>query len=124
MANPFLHIELLTGDVAQAKRFYTNLFDWKLEDLPVADAEPYPLIKPGEGPNGGIFAMSAGGRPYWLTYIRVDDIKSSVAKATQLGATIVEDIAEFAEYGWASVLADPEGAVFAIWQYRENTAEH
>ena len=118
MVNPFLHIELQTNDVAQAKQFYTSLFDWTLDDLPVPDGEPYPVIKTGEAPNGGIFGLPNGSRPYWLTYIKVDDIQASVAKAKKLGATIIEEISEFGEYGWMSVLSDPAGAVFAIWQYK------
>ena len=31
MANPFVHIELETNDVAKAKTFYSKLFDWKLK---------------------------------------------------------------------------------------------
>lgn len=124
MANPVIHIELLTADAAKGEIFYTSLFDWQTEALPVPDSEPYPVVKSAEGPNIGFFSMPAGGRPYWLSYIRVDDIKTSVAKAKALGATVVEEIAEFGDYGWSSVIADPEGAVFAIWQYRENTAEH
>ena len=118
MANPFLHIELQTNDVAQAKQFYTSLFDWTLDDLPVPDGEPYPVIKTGEAPNGGIFGVHSGSRPYWLTYIKVDDIQASLVKAKKLGATIIEEISEFGEYGWMSVLSDPAGAVFAIWQYK------
>jgi predicted enzyme related to lactoylglutathione lyase len=34
MANPFVHIELQTRDLARAKEFYSGLFDWKLEDIP------------------------------------------------------------------------------------------
>ena len=32
MANPFVHVELATTDVAKAKSFYQSLFDWKLKD--------------------------------------------------------------------------------------------
>ena len=32
MANPFVHVELHTDDVAKAKAFYSRLFGWKLED--------------------------------------------------------------------------------------------
>ena len=28
MANPFVHVELMTGDVDKAKAFYEALFDW------------------------------------------------------------------------------------------------
>lgn len=118
MANPAIHIEHLSSNVAQAKQFYTSLFDWKVEDMPVPDGEPYQVVKSAEGPNIGFYVIPGNIQPSWLTYIRVDDIKASVAKATQLGATIVEEIAEFGDYGWSSVIADPAGAVFAIWEYK------
>ena len=35
MANAFVHLELNTQDVDKAKNFYTQLFDWKLEDTPM-----------------------------------------------------------------------------------------
>src|SRR6266571_402916 len=33
MANPFVHVELATTDIDQAKSFYRSLFDWKLNDM-------------------------------------------------------------------------------------------
>ena len=32
MANPFVHVELMSTDVDKAKSFYGKLFDWTLED--------------------------------------------------------------------------------------------
>jgi len=50
MANPFVHIELQTGDLARAKAFYSQLFDWKLEDLAAPEGGiPYTLINVGAG---------------------------------------------------------------------------
>ena len=34
MTNPFVHVELMTGDVDKAKAFYGALFDWDPEDVP------------------------------------------------------------------------------------------
>lgn len=51
MANPFVHVELMTTDVAKAKDFYGKLFDWKLEDIPGMD---YTIINVGEGTGGGM----------------------------------------------------------------------
>jgi hypothetical protein len=50
MANPFVHIELQTNDLARAVEFYPNLFDWKLEDAPGID---YTMIDLGEGIRDG-----------------------------------------------------------------------
>ena len=35
MANPFVHVELSTTDLGQAKTFYGKLFDWKMQDIPM-----------------------------------------------------------------------------------------
>lgn len=44
MPNPFMHVELNTTDVGKAKSFYTALFDWKLEDVPMSDRD-YTMIQ-------------------------------------------------------------------------------
>ena len=44
MRNPFVHVELVTTDVAKAKSFYGKLFKWKLEDVDMGDMI-YTLIK-------------------------------------------------------------------------------
>ena len=49
MANPFVHVELNTTDLATAKTFYGKLFDWKLEDMPMP-AGSYTMIKVGTAP--------------------------------------------------------------------------
>jgi predicted enzyme related to lactoylglutathione lyase len=51
MANPFVHVELNTTDVAKAKAFYGKLFNWKMEDIPMPDFT-YTTISVGEGTGG------------------------------------------------------------------------
>ncbi|MFZ1548641.1 MAG: VOC family protein [Candidatus Nitrotoga sp.] len=123
MANPFVHIELQTGDVAKAKEFYSKLFDWKLEDLPMPGGSgTYTMINVGEGTGGGMMTSPAPGvPPQWLAYIGVDDVAASTAKAKLLGATVVQDVMEVGSYGWMSIIVDPTGATFALW--KEKTRE-
>lgn len=118
MANPFVHVELQTSDLAGARTFYSQLFDWELEDLPAPeDGIPYIMIKVGEGTGGGMMSIPVPGiAPHWQAYVAVDDIKASTEKARALGATIKQDVMSIGEHGWISVLADPAGAVFALWQ--------
>jgi len=114
MANPFVHIELQTKDVERSKKFYSGLFDWKLEDIPGMD---YTLINVGEGTGGGMMKNPAPDMTdHWFPYVLVDDIAASTKKAQFLGATIREDITEIPDMGWFSVIADPTGAVFGLWQ--------
>jgi predicted enzyme related to lactoylglutathione lyase len=123
MANPFVHIELHTGDLARAKDFYSRLFDWKLEDIPAPGGEmPYTMINVGEGTGGGMFAFPEGTEPpHWLAYVGVDDIEASTRKARELGATVLQDVMEIGKYGRMSVIRDPAGAEIAMWQPKMGT---
>ncbi len=117
MANPFVHIELMTQDVERSKKFYTGLFDWKLEDIPGMD---YTMINVGEGTGGGMMKNQVPGVPdHWLPYILVNDVAASTKKAQSLGATIAKDVTEIPDFGWFSVIIDPTGAAFAFWQSKE-----
>jgi len=114
MANPFVHVELATDDLAKAKEFYKSLFSWKLKEMPEYD---YALIEVGEGTGGGMMKNSVPGAPsHWLAYVLVDDVAASTQKAKSLGATIVREVTEVPNMGWFSVLIDPTGAALGMWQ--------
>lgn len=117
MANPFVHIELHTKDIAKAKDFYSKLFDWKLTDVPMpGDAGgTYTLIDVGGGTGGGMF-QNPDGPPRWVAYVAVEDIAAATRKARELGANIVQDVTSIGEHGWFSMMIDPTGAIFALWQ--------
>ena len=116
MANPFVHVELNTTDLGEAKAFYGELFDWTLEDMPGA-GEAYTLIKVGEGTGGGMMKHPVPGAPSsWLAYVLVDDITASTHKAKSLGATVMRDVTEVPGYGWFSIILDPTGAALGLWK--------
>jgi hypothetical protein len=117
MANPFVHVELSTTDVAKAKAFYGSLFDWKLEDVPMGPGDTYTLIKVGEGTGGGMMKQPApGAQSAWLVYVLVDDVRAATAKARSLGARVLQDVAAVGDMGSFSVIADPTGAPLALWE--------
>jgi len=114
MANPFVHIELHTKDPDKSKKFYAGMFDWKLEDIPDMD---YTMINVGEGTGGGMMKNPIPGGPdNWLPYILVGDVAGSTKKAKSLGAAIARDVTEVPDMGWFSVIIDPTGAAFGLWQ--------
>ena len=124
MANPFVHIELQTKDLARSKDFYSKLFDWKLIDEPMADGGTYTMINVGEGTGGGMYVNpDPAVPPAWLAYVAVDDIVASTNKARELGATVVRDVTEIDEYGWFSVILDPAGATIALWKPNQAPAK-
>ncbi len=83
MANPFVHVELMTNDVSKAKKFYQGLFTWKLEDMPGME---YTMISVGEGTGGGMMKNPVPNMPsHWMAYVLVDDVAAATKKAKSLG---------------------------------------
>lgn len=116
MANPFVHVELATTDLEKAKGFYGKLFDWKLTDMPMPSGT-YTMIDVGEGTGGGMMKNPMPGAPSaWMAYVQVDDIKAATEKARSLGAAICKDVTEITGFGWLSILTDPTGATFGLWE--------
>ena len=116
MANPFVHVELNTTDLDKAKTFYTKLFAWKLEDVPMPGGT-YTMISVGEGTGGGMMKHPMpGASSMWLAYVQVDDIAGATQKAKALGATVIKDVTEVMGAGWLSIIIDPTGAALGLWK--------
>jgi uncharacterized protein len=117
MGNPFVHVELHTQDVAKAKKFYKALFDWKTKDVPMGPGGSYTMIEVGEGTGGGMMKSPMPGVPaQWVAYVGVSNVAAATKKAEQLGAKIIQGKTEVPGFGWFSTIADPTGAVLALWQ--------
>ncbi len=119
MANPFVHVELATTDLAVAKTFYGSLFDWTLDDVDMGGGMSYTMIRVGEGTGGGMMAHPMAGQPSaWLPYVTVDDIGAATEKARSLGASVIREETEVMGAGWFAIIQDPTGAVLGLWQER------
>ena len=119
MANPFVHVELHTDGLGKAKAFYSELLDWRLEDVPMGEGT-YTSIGVGEGTGGGMMNNPAPNVPsHWLPYIAVSDVAAASAKAEKLGATIVQPKTEVPDMGSFSIITDPTGATVGLWQAKQ-----
>jgi uncharacterized protein len=118
MANPFAHVELNTSDPEKAKAFYSQLFQWNLEDIPnpATPTGSYTMINVGKGTGGGIMKQVPGGPSGWLAYVEVEDIHAATQKAKALGGKIMKDVTEVPGMGWLSFIQDPTGAVLGLWK--------
>lgn len=112
--------DLGTRDRERAVKFYSELFGWEI----VIDAKDDPMygyahIKNGEEFIGGMLPPahhSLNAPPNWLPYFQVSDCEASAAKAAELGAAIYLEPTIMENVGTMSVVADPQRAVFAIFQ--------
>jgi predicted enzyme related to lactoylglutathione lyase len=116
MANPFVHVELNSTDIAKSKAFYTKMFGWKLEDVPMPNMT-YTMIGVGEGTGGGMMQQMKPGAPsIWIAYVLVDDVAAATAKAKSLGAKVMQDVTPVMDMGSFSIIVDPTGAHLGMWQ--------
>ena len=71
VANPFVHVEDHTTDLARAREFYTGLFGWKLQDVPTPGNGSYTMIDVGGGTGGRMMAAQRPGEPsHWMRLCR------------------------------------------------------
>ena len=118
MANPFVHVELNSNDVAKARPFYAQLFGWELKDMDMGPMGTYTTIGVGEsGTGGGMMQHPMPGAPsVWVPYVLVDDLAASTEKARSLGGTVLQASIPVAGMGTFSIVQDPTGAVFGLWE--------
>lgn len=110
--------ECMTPDPAAAISFYTALFGWTTETMPMGDMEYTMLVNDGVPFAGvqGIPPEMGNVPPHWLEYVIVEDAKASEAKILELGGQVLQPSMQIADKGIMVVLADPTGAVIALWQ--------
>lgn len=111
----FCWIDLGTPDVAGAKRFYGELFDWEMEDLP-AEAGTYTMCRLDGKAVAGMHEHSEEEGVGWTSSISVDDIEGSTSRAGGLGATVLIEPFEIPGASRMSVIRDPSGAEVQLWQ--------
>ncbi len=108
--------ELLSSNVDIAQRYYSQVFDWTAEAMPIPGGS-YTVFKQGSQSVAGLTHLPPPMKDipsFWASYFAVDDADASFATATRLGAEVLlplKDLPGVGRFGW---LQDPEGAVFAI----------
>ncbi|MFE4872641.1 VOC family protein [Streptomyces sp. NPDC056682] len=113
--------DLSTTDVAAAKTFYGGLFGWQGADVPMKEAGGYGMFLLGDRYVGGYGPCMAPGQPVaWLAYFQVESADATAAAVTGNGGSIVAGPRDVFESGRLAVFADPEGAVFGVWQPKQH----
>jgi predicted enzyme related to lactoylglutathione lyase len=114
----FVWDELHTSDPGAAKSFYTEVYGWSARDQDMGGMT-YTIFQSRGGTDvGGCMQLMEGMQapPHWLVYIGTDDIDATTARAKELGATVHVDPTDIPNQGRFSVLQDPAGAAFGLFQ--------
>lgn len=107
--------ELVTPDLASVQPFYASLFGWTFQEAQSGETK-YAQASLDGRPVAGLLQrpMPSGRHPGWLTFIAAGDLGQVDAAAVQQGAKVLFAPHRFANLGQEAVLADPQGAVFAV----------
>jgi len=103
--------ELQTRDAGVAHTFYAPLFGWRLKESP-----DYTEFHLGEHAVGGMIRSQAPPEvpSYWMPYFSVADCDASASAARELGAAVFVSPTDIEHVGRFAVMADPQGAPFAV----------
>lgn len=117
----FCWLELGTTDRSAAKSFYSNLFSWTSQDLPMGPDMGYTIFRIAGNDVGGAFELmkeqlAAKVPPHWMLYVKVDSADDSAARAVKLGAKEIVPASDIPNVGRFAVLQDPTGAHISIFQ--------
>jgi uncharacterized protein len=117
----FCWLELATTDQTAAKNFYSSVFDWKTEDIPMGPDMSYTMFRLGANDIAGGYQLmkeqiDAHVPPHWMLYVRVENTDASAAKALQLGGKQIVAPSDIPNVGRFAVLQDPTGATISLFQ--------
>jgi predicted enzyme related to lactoylglutathione lyase len=109
--------ELHTRDYDACVAFYRDVFGWDTHAQGDTPEFRYTTLGSGDDQAAGIMDASGflpeGVPSSWSIYFGVDDTDAALAKAVELGGTVVMP-AEDTPYGKLAVAADPTGAIFKL----------
>jgi predicted enzyme related to lactoylglutathione lyase len=104
-ARPVVHWEIEAVDAERQRGFYGQLFNWEIGDGPIMYI-PAGLGGPEPGPAGHV---RQGERSGVALYIQVLDLRTSLAQAAHLGATVVMEPFDLPGGPTMAAITDPEG---------------
>jgi len=116
--------DLTTSDADAAASFYGELFGWKAEEGPGDPEENggYRLFVRDDKQIAGLMQINQEGQPpSWNTYISVSDADDTADKVKEAGGETIMGPVDVMDQGRMAFFSDPTGAVFGVWQPKEQT---
>lgn len=117
----FCWTDLAATDLGKAEKFYSELLGWSTQRIDMGGGRFYTMLLSGEAEIGGMYQMDpeqkkAGVPSYWTSYVLVDDVDAKTKSAKDYGANLIVEPFDVGDKGRMSVMQDPTGAMFAMWQ--------
>lgn len=111
----FIWCDLSTFHPAQTQAFYTSVFGWQFS------GEGYAIAHRADHPVAALYEMPEKFQnikmpSFWMSYIAVDDVAQTVARATELGGKVEVGPTPFDGGGQFALIRDPLGAGFTVYE--------
>ena len=117
-----VHFEIPTDNLERARKFYAELFDWKIEKYP-GPMEYWMITTTNEkgekAVDGGMMKRQNPQQPI-TAYIDVPSIDEHAVKVKKLGGKVVVPKTAIPDVGYFAVCLDTENNSFAIWENDKN----
>ena len=133
-----VHFEVPSDNLERTKRFYTELFGWKMEKMQGMGQREYWTFSTSSSDRGGGGNNSNGGdgsgsgteqrtisggmmerqmpQEPIMVYIGVDSVTEYSNKVERLGGKVIKQKTEVPGYGWFAICTDTENNGFALWE--------
>lgn len=112
-------VDTTQPDPEAAVAFYSGLFGWEFENvMPPGSESAYSIARIRGGDVAAVTSPPDGAPPVamWNTYIWVDNVDETAAKVLEAGGEVLQEPFSVMDAGRMAVVADPEGAIFCLWQ--------
>ncbi len=111
------HFEIYGPEPARLADFYRSLLGWEIEkmeglgywriQIPSEDVKPM---------HGGLTYRAIPDLNSWLMFVNVASIDETVARAQDMGGSIVRPKTAVPRTAWVTILADPAKNIFGVWE--------
>jgi uncharacterized protein len=115
-------VDFVSTDLDAATSFYTGLFGWETEDMPMPGGEGtyrFFRLDGRDAAAGGTMPaeMAAQGIPsHWNVWVATDRATEVVERAATAGGQVLMPPMTMGPSGTLAMVADPGGAAIGVWQ--------
>jgi predicted enzyme related to lactoylglutathione lyase len=123
-----VHFDIPADDVERSKKFYTDLFGWKIERWSQSgtgdsDIEYWMITTTDDKGNkalgGGMMKRQSPNQPI-INYIDVKSVDEYSSKVQQLGGKVHVPKMAVPGMGYLAICLDTENNAFGIWETNES----
>lgn len=108
----------MVTDVERARRFYGEVVGWETKSSGGEFADYFIASRDGKAA-AGLGPVNEGAPPAWTVYMASDDVEAACKAVEANSGTIVVPAAQVGDAGRMAIAADPNGAVFGIWEAKD-----